>query len=275
MRRWLAVGLALAHASAAGAVIVSSGAGDPAPPSPDPGLDHVAVVAGLSGVYLGNGWLLTAGHVVAAARNQKKLGVSLAGKSYRLLPETTVEIRDDGRATDLALVRIDADPGLTPLEISRDTPPPGAQVILAGNGPLQETTRACWDAAGQPASAKTPGARCGFAWRKTPEGQTNGVQWGTNQIAGRDTILPGPRGARTQVFSTEFRDGLPTPREAQAGVGDSGGPVFVRSEDGFSLAGILLGVSAQGRSAAVFGDRSYAADLAVYRDRILRVITRE
>jgi hypothetical protein len=277
VKRWPALAAALLALAppVAGAVIVSGGGGDSQPPSPDPGIAHVAIVAGLSGVYLDNGWLLTAGHALTAARNQKKNEVLLDGRSYRLRPESTVRLTGEDGKADLALVRIDGDPGLPALEIAEQSPAVGARLILAGNGPLQETTRSCWDASGHVAPATAPGARCGFLWRKTPEGRTNGLQWGTNQVASRGSILPGPGGTRTRVFLTVFRSGSATPREAQAGVGDSGGPVFVQRNKSFELAGILLGVSAQSTSAATFGDRSYAADLSAYRDEILRVLARE
>ena len=277
MKRWptlIAAWLSLAPFMAR-AVIVSDGGDDSQAPVPDPGIARVAIIVGLSGVYLGKGWLLTAGHVLAAAKQQKKYDVLLDGHEHQLLPESAVPLTSEDGKADLVLVRIDGDPGLSVLPIAKQMPAIGAQLILAGNGPLQETTRRCWDASGREAQATAPDVRCGFLWRKTPEGRTNGLQWGTNQVASRDEILPGPEGTRTRSFVSVFRSGRPTPREAQAGVGDSGGPVFVRRGKGFELAGILLGVAAQGKSAAIFGDRSYAADLSGYREEILRVLERE
>ena len=270
-RRWrIAAAACLALAPRiAGAVIVAAGAGDSKPPAPDPGVARVAIIAGLSGVYLGNGRVLTAGHVLAAARNQKKGDALIGGHSYPLDLASAVRLESKDGKADLVLVRIEGDPGLPPISISSRTPPIGERLVLAGNGPLQESRRACWDASGRPAPDAQPGVRCGFAWRKTPEGKTNGLQWGTNQVASTGEILPGPEGARTRVFVTLFRDGLPTPREAQAGVGDSGGPVFVETGAGPELAGILLGVSARSQGAALFGDRTYAADLSAYRGQIL------
>ena len=70
----------------AGAVIVAGGdgTGNASAPSPDPGFSRLAIVAGLSGVYLGKGWILTAGHVLTAARNQKRFDVSLDGGDPKL-----------------------------------------------------------------------------------------------------------------------------------------------------------------------------------------------
>ena len=84
--------------------------------------------------------------------------------------------------------------------------------------------------------------------------------------------MPGPQGTRTLVFVAVFRDADATPFEAQAGVGDSGGPVFVESGKGHALAGVMLGAAAQSPVAAIFGDRTYAADLSVYREGIRKVM---
>jgi hypothetical protein len=259
------------------AVILRStdGAAAASDPARDAALANAAVVAGLSGVYLGRGWLLTARHVLATARSEKKTDVVLGGALLHLRPDTEVPLTGGGGKADLALVRLDAEPALPSLPITSATPAVGTRVVMIGNGPLQETKRTCWDASGREAPAATPGVRCGFKWWKTPEGKTNGVQWGTNQVALADGLLPGPNGARTRVFATVFRDGGATPREAQAGVGDSGGPVFLQRGHELELAGILLGVSSRAGNAALFGDQTFAADLSVYRSEILQTIGSE
>ena len=52
-----------ANHSAAVIIVTGDGTGNTTAPSDDPGFDNVGSVNGLSGVYLGNGWVLTAGHV--------------------------------------------------------------------------------------------------------------------------------------------------------------------------------------------------------------------
>ncbi len=271
----LVVAAALGAAPQAQAVIVrpSETGAQPAAPSPDPGLDHLAIIAGLSGVYLGDGWILTAGHVLTAARNQKKTDAQIGGRAFPLQLGTAAPLSSGAGRADLALVRIAGDPGLPPLDIASETPAVGARLVLVGNGPLQEQHRTCWDNANveRPQSRATP--FCGFKWWKTPEGKTNGVQWGTNQVASVDAVSPGPQGTRTQVFVTMFRDAGATPFEAQAGVGDSGGPVFVESGGGYALAGVMLGAGLRNPTAATSGDRTYVADLSVYREAIRKVMT--
>lgn len=281
LRRIVLVAAALLVAAAPALAVVvrpsESGAPGAAAP-PDPGLDHLAIVAGLSGVYLGDGWVLTAGHVVTAARNQKKPDARIGTRTFPLELDRVVPLAAGSERADLALVRIGGDPGLPRLEIARETPAVGTDLILVGNGPLQETRRSCWNASGleQPASAAKPaGGVCGFKWRKTPENQTNGVQWGTNEVAKIGEQVPGPMGTRTRVFVTEFRDTGATPREAQAGVGDSGGPVFAPSESGHVLAGVMLGIAARSNGVTLFGDRTYVADLAAYREAIVQAMKPE
>jgi hypothetical protein len=272
------VALAIASGNPARAVIVATGdaASTAAAPTPDPGFSRLAIVAGLSGVHLGRGWVLTAGHVLATARNQKKLEVSIEGVSYRLLPETALTLSGDAGKADLALVRIADPPDASPLAITSQTPTPGTPLFLAGNGPRRGASR-CWDAAGAPAKATGPGIRCGFEWptkEKPEDPPTNAPRWGTNVVDGGQKLFPGPQGTRTLVFGTLFRPpgAGATEHEAQAGVGDSGGPVFVRDAGGSKLAGVMLGISAQRPRSAVFGDRTWIADLSAYRAQIERAL---
>ena len=65
MRRTLLLALALLLAAPAQALVYVSGdgQGNTSPPPDDPGWDHMGRVSGLNGIYLGNGWVLTANHV--------------------------------------------------------------------------------------------------------------------------------------------------------------------------------------------------------------------
>jgi len=186
-----------------------------------------------------------------------------------------VPIEIDGVRADLVVVKIDGEPKLKRIAISKQSPPAGARLILVGNGPLRDTARTYWDAAGREVPASSPHVRSGFKWFKDPQRGMNGLHWGTNQVATKDAILPGPQNTRTRAFGTVFREEGATPEEAQAGQGDSGGPVFVKAAKGYELAGIMLAISGQHPKAAIFGDQTYSADLAVYRDAILRAIKRK
>jgi hypothetical protein len=81
-------------------------------------------------------------------------------------------------------------------------------------------------------------------------------------------------GLITHAFETAF-DLAGLPEESQAVVGDSGGGVFVKRGSQWQLAGVLFAINVfegQPSSTAVFGDRTYAADLAHYRDQILGIM---
>lgn len=284
MRRLRAAALlAVLLASApAPAVIVGTGDGNDTAtaPDPDPGFSRLAIVAGLSGVYLGKGWILTAGHVLTAARNQKKLDVTLDGATHRLLPETAVPLARGSEKADLVLVRITDPPELPVLEIASKTPVQGERLFLAGNGPRRRDAGTCWNAAGQPLEKPAAGMRCGFEWAKKEseaDPPMNAARWGDNVVAAGAALFPGPQATRTPVFGTRFRapGAGAGAHEAQAGVGDSGGPVFVKDGDRWILAGVMLGVSAQMPRAAVFGDRTWIADLSAYREAIETVLARD
>jgi hypothetical protein len=253
----------------------SESSGNAEAPSPDPGFANAAIVAGLSGVYLGDGWLLTAGHVITNYRGAKIKDVVLDGRVVTLLPETAVPIEQDGVRADLSVVRIEGAPELKRLTIAKKSPSVGARLILVGNGPLREPARTYWDAAGREVPASSPHRRSGFKWFVDKEKGGHGLHWGTNQVATKDAIFPGPKNTRTRVFGTVFREKDATPDESQAGPGDSGGPVFVKTAKGFELAGVMLAISGQHPKASIFGDQTYAADLSVYRDAILRAVGRD
>ena len=65
MQRTLLLALALLLSAPAEALVFVSGdgQGNTSPPPDDPGWNHVGRVSGLNGIYLGNGWVLTANHV--------------------------------------------------------------------------------------------------------------------------------------------------------------------------------------------------------------------
>jgi hypothetical protein len=62
---WLAIWLVLCVTPASRAVLISSddGTGNTTAPASDPGWSNVGDRGGLSAVYVGNGWVLSAGHV--------------------------------------------------------------------------------------------------------------------------------------------------------------------------------------------------------------------
>src|SRR5262245_66071939 len=104
MRRFLVLLLLLLIAPATCALVVESDAGDAStrPPVPDPGWGNIGRRSGYPAIYLGNGWVITAGHVGAG-------DVVLGGGTHRALREPA---RRPGPGAgpptaDLAVFRID------------------------------------------------------------------------------------------------------------------------------------------------------------------------
>jgi len=221
--------------------------GETAEPPPDfPYWEHVGNRCGLSAVYWGDRWVLTAGHVGAGA-------VRFGTREYEAEPGTAVTFRTGERHADLLAFRLKEDPGFPPLPIVHETPATQTPVVMVGFGAAR-------------GDALRSSGKAGFRWA-TGERR----RWGSNRIEGR---MRARRGASlTAIFFTAFDPpGDHTRCEGQAATGDSGGGVFARDRDGdWRLAGILVMISrspGEPTPIALYGDRTLAADLAFYRDQL-------
>jgi hypothetical protein len=214
---------------------------EPAPGSP---VASVAKRGGTTGVYLGGGWVITAGHVGAGE-------IALGGVSYPPVQGSWKPLRGQSPAPpDLGVFRVDPAPGLPPLEIARRGPGVGEALLLVACG-LGRGERIEWQ------------GRPGFRWEPV-----NVRRWGRNRVAATGLEIPGS-GVSTAAFATLFTPG--DPEEAQAALGDSGGGAFVLRGGSWQLAGILFAVEnhpGQPPQTSLEGNASYAADLSRYRDEI-------
>ena len=94
------------------------------------------------------------------------------------------------------------------------------------------------------------------------------MRWGTNVVTGTSTVLD------TEAFYTSFTETGGTTHEAQAANGDSGGAVFIKDGSLWELAGVMFAVGeylGQPAETALYGNLTYAADLASYRDQIIEI----
>jgi hypothetical protein len=232
------------------AVIIASGdgTGNTQAPAHDPGFANVGTIGSLSAVYLGNRWVLTANHVGVGV-------VFFEGVPYTPLLDTVHELVSlqgaSYPAPDLVLFQIAEDPGLPNLHIAETTPEAGASLVMIGHGRNR----------GEPVVGAD--GILGWSW-----GQGHAMRWGTNQLRSSGFEISS-NGWRTSVFSTDFsRDG--TEFEAHGSSGDSGGAVYSGDHE---LAGLMLALGPFFRppDPALFGNYTYAADLARYRDQILAI----
>ena len=256
MLRAALASLALVIAMPVSAVLIDGVDGDAnTAPFPAGVLDHVGTRGALSAIYLGNGVVLTAAHVGPGS-------VAFSGAVYPYVPGTEVRLQNqDGTYADLLVFEIYPRPDLPGLAIATARPAYASLLLIAGNG-LDRGSALWWD----PNGASAPGMTAGYHWDGTSH-----VRWGTNHVE----LNPGYRVFNTEAFGSEFTEGEQAP-EAQAVVGDSGGAAFSHAGPaGWRLAGVILGISqytGQPANTTFFGQRTYYADLASYRDQLVDAV---
>lgn len=236
----------------AAAVLIAAENQDAAtrPPRDDPGWRYVAVRKGLSVIYLGRGWMLTAAHV-------RRGPVSIGGEIYLPLYGSARLLRNpDSTPSDLLLFRIAGDPGLPVLPLATQTPGIGTEVVMIGGGQDRGPAILGQDASGER-------ELLGWRWATTRR-----KRWGTNVIDENRYALH-TAGSTTRTLAMDFSRDATRASEAHAVSGDSGGALFVKRAGIWELAGVLLATSSRLRLASMFGDVTLAADVASYRDQIL------
>ena len=264
-------------AAALGLILVAAGAVPPlcgvvsvgdlsvqqARPADDPGWDSVVTPSTASGVYLGNRWVLTAGHVGFPANIVGSTGViaSQPGSWIRLCSP------DGAAETDLALFRLAADPGLPVAKTITRPLSLGTDIVLIGFG-LQRGAAASYDA--NWVLGGTPVKYTGFqaaGW---------GRSWGRNRISG---VVDADYGwGPCRVYAAAFDKpgtGDSTTAEAMIAACDSGGAIFAREDGQWRLAGTLVAfpdLPGQPYFTAIWGNDSWAMELSTYKTQIDAVL---
>ncbi len=245
-------------------VIIDSGdgTGNTTAPADDPGWTNVGNVNGLGGVYLRNGWVLTANHVGAG-------DISLDGMVYTLVPGSSTQLDNgDGTYADLFVFVVTPIPTLPDLGIRSNTNLPTGEVIMVGDG-RNRGAASDSDDPGIWTSPPNPPLTAieGWYW-----GGGRTMRWGTNTVEDFWTLSdPG-----TESFYTVFEDfGDPnhTDHECEAAEGDSGGALFAKQGANWELAGIIWAIAGfEGQIAGTSALRdnvTLSADLSFYRDDIM------
>jgi hypothetical protein len=253
MQRILVLAFALLLAAPVHALVYVSGTGQEnnSPPPDDPGWDHMANVSGLNGIYLGNGWVVTANHVGTA-------NTMIQGVWYPAVSGSEVQLANpDQTLADLKVFRIDPSPVLPLMPIRATTPAAGTNVTLVGQGALR-------------GAATSWMGYDGWFW-----GGGMGLHWATNRVHGTGFE------AGSWTVSTDFtKPSLGgTTHEGQGATGDSGGALFIKSGGTWELAGVMFAVgpflgqpdstALQGKVSQPIGNLTYSTDLSVYRDQII------
>jgi len=268
--------LATLLATPSAATVIRAGSGNTDAPGDDPGWANVGARMGTAGtaVYLGDRWVLTAGHVGGGT-------VDFGGVVYGMEPGSWQLLHDpdnSGTPADLGLFRLTAAPvGLYDLVISQSAPADGARVVGIGYGTNQASSETWWNGMWEKETGTE--AYRGF---ELLSGRTK--RWGKNDVDGTLVVDTGSP-YRTHALAMDFdRFGGAGDDEMQAVPGDSGGGLFHKKNGtDWELAGIwiardiyppdpLHGVPQQPYDTAAYGNSSFAADLSQYRGQILAIV---
>jgi hypothetical protein len=249
------------------AVVIDSGdgSGNTSAPADDPGWSHVGVIVGsTTAVYLGNLWVLAAGHGgIGELRLGSRLFEPVQGRIQHGIST------ESGLSADLKLFQLRERPELPALRLASSAPRVDTPVVMIGKGRNRAASRTGWSQAW----AIAPLADASYVGYQVAKG--NAMRWGTNRIAATDLLVPTGNHV-SRCFATQLDAGLPTPHEAQAASGDSGGPVFAKSGEGrWELVGIMITVAQQSKQPGiltVYGDVTVAVDIHSYRDQIEKIV---
>jgi hypothetical protein len=253
-------------ASPVSAVIINSSTGteNTSAPDGDCGWSFTGKVNGCSCVYLGNGWVLTAKHVIAPSGTVSIGSVALSdGMYYSADPSTLQYLVTSGTTTaDLALFRLQTTPtGFGTLALAGGTYSANTSVTAIGYGFKRAAGTGSWTVGGT--------TYTGYAWD-----EVNGriMRWGTNTLSSTEYVLDNDGYGLTAFLSTMF-DANGGANEMQAAAGDSGGGVFTQIDGKWTLAGIMLTVDTvdSTQAAALFDTSTYFADMRYYSSQIREI----
>jgi hypothetical protein len=263
--------------SQAKAVVVISGATNNTAPSGQPYFGNVGSYNNASVIYLSNQWVMTARHVAAALPSS----VTFGGTNYATQSGTWQRLNNTGLGagltidTDIVLFRLTSAPSLPSLSIASSAPTVGQDVMMIGNGRIQQSSLTYWDVTvvaglgNDVWTEVTPPTPYDLAGYKTTG--THQVRWGVNEVDVTATTLNAGHGD-VLSFSTLYNNVFT--HEAQAVVGDSGGATLSYDGANWNLLGMMHAINAYDNqpSSAIDGQSTFHANLSLYAPQINSII---
>lgn len=283
MRNWdfctlvVLVGLFLSFSlftSSACAVVAFEG--DVDSPADDFGFANIGTRGSLSGVYLGDRWVLTARHAGAGDITFNGITYHYEEGSAQAIKNPTNCDQLESVYTDLTLYRLIEEPELPSLKIATTPPSTGTELYLAGNSLKHQNSLSYWTVDRNDWSweeSEIPTSYWGYKIQGSYE-----LNWGRNQVI---ASFRGPTDSthfltlgNCDMVAIKTRFDSQQSREAQAVSGDSGGGAFYfDDEEGWVLAGIIscIEVPRNTPTYAIAGATTCCVDLSFYRDSILEI----
>lgn len=238
-------------------------------PTDDPGWARVGRVGtNGSGVYLGNGWVLTANHV-----SNKTYFTVDGDATYNIIAgaENGVRLRNTTNTADIDLYmfRVDVQDSnlglLGDAIISSATPALGLGSVHIGTGVGQTSTDPTyWNASWSVVSQEKDAAFAGYYWG---DSSTRDTRWDYELITGEYDTYGGMQGIKTEFMELSNYGAISN--------NDSGSGLFVKNGVQWELAGIALAAGTypgQPASTSVYGNISVYADLSAYSDQITSIM---
>jgi hypothetical protein len=250
------------------------------------GYNNVGQVDGASGVYLGNGWVLTADHVGAGTFVLNGgTYTAVSGSATRLSSPDTYGTASPVGA-DLLLFRVNGASSLPGLTLASSEIANGQEIFSVGFGlsrPADET----------PTTYYISGSGSNTTWSTTYSDTATGSDgayaesgggvrmWGNNYVTtynstsgeignmGDPVVNTFSVNGPIQGFVTQFYQNTPyDTEEQQIAVGDSGGGVFNDSDQLVGINDATLNLDGQPGNTAAYADGSEYADLFQYENQI-------
>lgn len=207
-----------------------------------------------TGVYLGNGFVLSAAHVTVGT------GLEIDGTLYARVGSTSILTNADDSQADLRVYRVAVPEGtdlfgrgILPIVQTSLAGGPTEEGILIGTGVGQTSA--------QPIQVNPPNSSpgAGFVWA---DGTTRDKRWGVADIGNAEST-PTINGWTAEGFTSAFINGT---GDAIAADNDSGAPLFYDNNGTIMLAGLVHGVSRV--DFAKIGDETFLSDLSYYASQI-------